>query len=428
MIKKNSGWGRNITINSKMYIPSSREELSIFLKKFKKNVITRGLGRSYGDTSLNRNLISLKKLKKVINFDINKGIIEVEAGINIEEVLKLIIPYGWFLPVVPGTQFVTIGGAISSDIHGKNHHKDGCFSKHCIKLMFFDRNGKIKTCSSKKNKKNFKKLCGGIGLAGIIVTAKIQLIKIKSNLIKQKIEKKETVMSCIESLEKNKNYKYSVSWIDLLNKNKHNDYNCIVYFGDHLKKKTKLNFIKNSKSLFFIFLFKSIFSVYSIKIFNYLKFKLSFYINYQTIVDYKKFFFPLDNILSWNTIYGEKGFIQYQLVISKKNVLEIIAKINELSLKPLLVVLKILGNKNSNYLSFPKKGITIAMDFKNSKNNIKKLNILDDYIILKNGRIYLTKDSITKEKKFKKMYPNWSIFHNKNKKKFSSLQSRRLNI
>lgn len=428
MKKKITGWGNNISVKSKIYQPSSIKDAEQFLKNFKSKILARGFGKSYGDTALNKKVISLLKLKKILNFDKKNGIIEVESGISVETILKKIIPYGWFLPVISGSQFISVGGALSCDVHGKNHHQNGCFSNHCISLTFLDNNGNLKQCSPKKNKKYFHAICGGVGLVGIIVKVRLKLIKIKSNLIKQKIVKKESIKSCIESLEKNEKYKYSVSWIDFLNKNKYNDHNCVIFYGDHYNKKTKLKFIQNTSNKIMVYFLKIFFSLNIMKLFNILKFKSIVFNEKENLIDYKKFFFPLDNILNWNLIYGNQGFLQYQFVISKKNIYKIINKINELNLKPILVVLKLFGKENKNLLSFPKKGITIAMDLFNSKKNISKLNILTKYLILNDGRVYLAKDSIINHKDFRKMYPNWTKFEKLKSRGFISIQSKRLKI
>jgi decaprenylphospho-beta-D-ribofuranose 2-oxidase len=173
---------------------------------------------------------------------------------------------------------------------------------------------------------------------------------------------------------------------------------------------------------------KVFFSLKIMKLFNFLKFRLTIFNGKENLINYKKFFFPLDNILNWNAIYGNQGFLQYQFVISKKKIYEIIDKINELNLKPTLVVLKLFSKENKNFLSFPKKGITIAMDLFNSKKNISKLNILTKFLILNDGRVYLAKDSIINHKDFCKMYPNWKKFKKLKNRRFASIQSERLKI
>ena len=239
MAKKKFGWGKNISILSKTYEPNSIKELSAFLNNTKSSLLTRGSGRSYGDTSLSKNIISLSKLNNINYFDKKNGVIEVEAGITIENLLKEIIPHGWFLNVVPGTQFITVGGAISCDVHGKNHHRDGCFSDYCTNIIFIDKHGRLINCSPKEKSGYFNAICGGIGLIGVIVKVRIKLLRIKSNLIIQKIVKEKSIDACLNLLERNKNYKYSVSWVDFLNKNNNNDYNCISYFGNHYNKKKR---------------------------------------------------------------------------------------------------------------------------------------------------------------------------------------------
>ena len=191
-------------------------------------------------------------------------------------------------------------------------------------------------------------------------------------------------------------------------------------------KKKELKFIINKKKKILLLLLKACFSINILKLFNFLKFNLIFFNKNEKLINYKEFFFPLDDILKWNTIYGRKGFLQYQFVISKKKVNKILRKINKLNLKPTLVVLKVLGKENKNFLSFPKKGITFAMDFINTKENIKKLKVLNKQLLLDDGRVYLAKDSVINYKDFRKMYPNWTKIKKYKNKFFSSKQSKRL--
>ena len=179
-----SGWGNNINIFSNVYNPENNDEIiNIILKDKISNFITRGLGRSYGDSSLADNVISLENYKKVFNFDKNEGILECSSNYSLGELMKIILEKGWFFNVTPGSKFVTIGGAIASDVHGKNHHLDGSFSDYVISLKIITAEGKLYNCSKSENPQLFQATCGGMGLTGIIVSAKIKLLKVKSKFI-----------------------------------------------------------------------------------------------------------------------------------------------------------------------------------------------------------------------------------------------------
>ena len=174
MSVKISGWGKNVSVHKNIYNPKNNEEIIdlIFNKKIS-NFITRGLGRSYGDSSLADNVVSLKDYNKFFNFNEKDGFIECSSNYSLNELIKIILQKGWFFKVTPGAKFVTIGGAIASDVHGKNHHLDGSFANHVMSLKVITAEGKLYNCSKDENKQLFHATCGGMGLTGIIVSAKM---------------------------------------------------------------------------------------------------------------------------------------------------------------------------------------------------------------------------------------------------------------
>ena len=185
-----SGWGNNIRIFSNVYNPENNDEIiNTILKGKVSNFITRGLGRSYGDSSLADNVISLKNYKKILNLDDAEGIVECSSNYSLDELIKVIVEKGWFFNVTPGSKFVTIGGAIASDVHGKNQHVDGSFAYYVLSLKIITAEGKLYNCSKDENPQLFQATCGGMGLTGIIVSAKIQLLKVKSQFINTQIIK-----------------------------------------------------------------------------------------------------------------------------------------------------------------------------------------------------------------------------------------------
>ena len=200
MEKKISGWGNNSFTNSKIYFPKNISEIKNLIKA---KTIARGLGRSYGDSSIQpKSTIITTKLNKVITFNSTKGFLEAEAGISIEEILDLIVEKGWFLPVTPGSKRITLGGMVASDVHGKNHHKDGSFKNHIINLKVVNEKKKLITCTEKSNKKLFKYTIGGMGLSGIIYSCKFKLKKINSNVIIQEKIKNNNLQQTMNSIKK----------------------------------------------------------------------------------------------------------------------------------------------------------------------------------------------------------------------------------
>ncbi len=428
------GWGRNSFSDSQITTPDNPEEI-IDCINAKNNIITRGLGRSYGDSANNFEILNTRNLKKIFFFDKIKGIIKCESGISLRELNEITIKEGWFVNVTPGSSFVTIGGCIASDIHGKNHHLDGTFCNHLISVEIILGNGQMIEISDIKNKELFYATCGGIGLTGIIYSATIKLRKINSTLINQKTIVAKSLEETLNVFDSYFSSKYSVAWVDLFS-NKNNYGKSIIFLGQHDEKSFIKSIpkepIKVPAKLLSYFLNNQ-----SMRIFN----TIYFYKNYLQKkikkINLYSYFYPLDSLSNWNMIYGKKGFIQYQFVIPKKNGPNNLKKIFDIIYKfdifPYLTTLKMFGKENLNYLSFPIEGYSVALDFKNNKNLIYMTRALDDLIIASGGKIYLTKDSLMSENCFKNCYPKWKDFQNIRKKfhaygKFSSDQSRRLGL
>ena len=288
----------------------------------------------------------------------------VESGILLSEILKTIVPKGWFLKITPGTKFITVGGAIASDVHGKNHHKEGCFSE-CVEefdLMLPD--GNIASCNKKDEL--FKATCGGMGLTGVIISAKISLIKINSKNIDQITIKTKNLKETFQAFEDYSSYPYSVAWIDCLAKGKETG-RCLLKVGNFsndgdlsYKQKKKINI----PFIFPLFLLNTL----SVKIFNWIYYHKSYKNKSNQKVDIDEFFYPLDNLNNWNRIYGKKGFTQYQFILPKKDsydgLFEILSAISNSGKSSFLSVLKLYGKENKNYLSFPMEGyLNVLMQY-----------------------------------------------------------------
>ena len=208
-----SGWGNYPISNCNTFLASNINKIKHILLQNKK-IISYGNGRSYGDSALNENILLTKSLNKILNFDKKKGTLHCQSGVLLKAIIEKYIPKGWFLHVSPGTKMVTIGGAIASDIHGKNHHIDGCFSNFVEEFKIILPNGNLKTCSSNRNKQLFRATCGGMGLTGIIIEAKIKLKKINSKNLIQTTIKTENLKETFKEFVKNSLKTYSVAWLD----------------------------------------------------------------------------------------------------------------------------------------------------------------------------------------------------------------------
>ena len=439
-----SGWGNFPVIKSILCMPGSADAVRDYVKNAE-TVIPRGLGRSYGDSSLNNFVMSMLKLNRILGFDENIGVLECESGVSLNEILDIFVPRGWFLPVMPGTKYVTVGGAIASDVHGKNHHKEGSFSDHVVSMTVLLPDGEIITCSKDSNPGLFAIICGGMGLTGIIISAKFRLKMVTSAYIKQKTVKARNLDEIMDLFESYCNSTYSVAWIDCLAKGD-NLGRSILMVGEHagsddlkgidysndmltLRKRKKLNipvafpnFVLNNAT---------------IKCFNFLYFHKHPSGTLETIVDYETFFCPLDSVTNWNRIYGVRGFTQYQFVIpkaaAKTGLKKIMQKISDSGMGSFLAVLKLFGPGNDNFLSFPMEGYTLAIDFPLSLQLLTFLDELDRMVLDFGGRLYLTKDVRMSCFMAKKSYAGFLEFAERknqldNKGKFQSIQSRRLGL
>jgi decaprenylphospho-beta-D-ribofuranose 2-oxidase len=386
--------------------------------------------------------ISTLKYNKILSFDTVSGIFECQSGITLDQILTVIVPVGWFLPVTPGTKFITIGGAIGSDVHGKNHHVDGSISNHIIDMDIELASGETVTCSANNHADLFEATCGGMGLTGIIVRAKFSLKKIETSYIRQKQVKAGNLVELIELFDQYKDYTYSVAWIDCLKKGEHFG-RSILMLGEHAtlaelsdkQKGAPLELPKNKTLVFPINLPAWALNKLTIKAFNFLYYTKNLKKEINNIVSYQPFFYPLDAILHWNRMYGKPGFVQYQFVLpldARVGLIEILRRIGAEGLGSFLAVLKVFG-KQESIISFPKEGYTLALDFPVRKGLFEFLDELDTLVLKYNGRLYMSKDARMKPEMLTGGYPELGEFKRIIKKynpdsKFRSVQSDRLQL
>ena len=428
--QKVTNWGNFPVVEKEVKSEDSLQKIKDFVKS-NNEIIARGNGRCYGDASLSEHIFSTKRLNKFISFDRLNGIIECESGVLLSDILEVVVPQGYFLYVTPGTKFISVGGAIASDVHGKNHHAEGCFSEYVIEFSLLNENGEVLKCSREENSEKFWSTIGGMGLTGIILSAKFKLKNIETAYIRQESIKAENLDEIFKLFEESESWTYNVAWIDCLQTGK-NIGRSIMMRGEHsfkhqLPKKLQENPLRLKKkfSPTVPFYFPNfVLNNLTVKLFNLLYFNKQRSKEIKNYIDYETFFYPLDAVNDWNKIYGKTGFIQYQMVIPKekgkegmKRILETIAKSGNGSF---LAVLKLFGKNNPEaYNSFPFEGYTLALDFKvNSKlkNLVEKLDaIVEEF----GGRIYLTKDSMSKSSLT-------NYLQNVQNPKFVSLQHKRI--
>jgi decaprenylphospho-beta-D-ribofuranose 2-oxidase len=413
MKKKITNWGSYPIVNTIEYNPKDYNDIRHIIQK-NKYIIARGNGKCYGDASLAPNIISTLDLNKIISFDRDLGLIKCQSGVLLSSILEIIVPSGYFLPVSPGTKFITIGGAFASDIHGKNHHIDGVFSDHVEEITLINESGELLDLCPKDPL--FIKTAGGLGLTGVIVEVTLKLKKIETSCIRQTSIKARNLEEIFQLFEYHKGYTYSVAWIDCLAKGP-NLGRSILLLGEHAKfeevnnSPNKLSIHK--KAILNIPFFFPSFTLNSffIRIFNNLYYLKNTKQEQTIITHYDPFFYPLDKINNWNRIYGKNGFIQYQFVLPKNKSYEGVTKIlNILSnnkLGSFLAVLKLFGKSHDNrFLEFPIEGYTLAVDIKIDNKIWKILDHLDEIVNDLGGKIYLTKDARMSRLSFEKQYPN----------------------
>lgn len=441
MEKRLSNWGNYPVISCEEQAFTQEDQLQNIIHRHS-GTIARGNGRCYGDASLGIHSISTLKYDKILAFDDDNGLFECQSGITLDQILDVIVPKGWFLPVTPGTKYITIGGAVASDVHGKNHHVEGSFSNHIIDMDVINGEGQTLTCSPAQDPDLFWATCGGMGLTGVITRVKFRLKAINTAYIKQKQIKARNLDEVIRLFDEYKDYTYSMAWIDCLKKGDAFG-RSILIVGEHAtpedldaKRRQAPLSLPAKKKLSVPFNLPSfILNTFSVKAFNWLYYNKNIRREMNNVVPYEPFFYPLDAILHWNRGYGKAGFVQYQFVLplaQKEGLATILRRISDKGWGSFLAVLKVFGPQDS-LISFPMEGYTLALDFPVRKGLFPFLDELDELVLQFGGRIYLSKDARMKQEIFWQSYPGATRFaeivrqYNAGQR-FRSLQSDRLLI
>lgn len=434
---KYSSWGNFPVIDGESYFTRDYALLAKYLDEVD-SCIPRGNGRSYGDSALQPKMLSMLGFNRILSFDKGNGVLTAEAGVLFSELLEVLVPQGFFLPVTPGTKFITLGGAIASNVHGKNHHKEGAISAFTHELGLMLEDGRILTCSPTKNVELFRQTLGGMGLTGVILWVTLGLKKIQTSAIRQVNHKAKDLEALLGLFESSEASTYSVAWIDCQKSGKGLG-RSILMLGEHALpedlvgtswEKKPLSVHPNRYTSVPFHFPKGLLNSWTVAAFNTLYFHKEIKQTRAFLTHYDPFFYPLDKILHWNRIYGKGGFLQYQFVIPFENgevgLQRILEKIAGSGFASFLAVLKTFGPSAvpESDLSFPEEGYTLALDFSFSQGIFELLDHLDSLVLDLGGKIYLTKDARMQAATFAKMYPQVKEFGSK----FSSLQSSRLKI
>ncbi|MBL8064345.1 MAG: FAD-binding oxidoreductase [Chthonomonadaceae bacterium] len=407
------------------------------------SVIARGLGRSYGDAALNSSgtTVLTTKLDRFVEFDATTGLVRAEAGLSLGALLKAMVPRGWFVPVTPGTQNCTLGGCLAADVHGKNHHRDGTFSRHVTKATLVLASGETRVLN--QSDPLFWATAGGMGLTGIIREVELQLIPVETAYMQVKHVKSPDLDTTIELLtDPAHDAQYTVAWIDCLASGASLGRG-VFMAGDHapksavpLNREDPLRLkMKNTKP-FPIDLPGFALNPFTIKLFN------AAYNSFQGrrgefLSPYPSFFYPLDGIDQWNRMYGKRGFVQYQFVLPAATaqiaMREVLRRFSEARRASFLAVLKRFGAQGPGLLSFPTEGLTLSLDIPMSSGILEFLDGMDAFVRNHGGRIYLAKDSRMGPEMLRAGYPRLDEFCEVRRLvdpagRFSSDLSRRLKL
>jgi len=420
-----TSWGRVLHEAHEVVGLASRHQ-PLALPESGVSVLPFGNGRSYGDSNLNPGgaLLQGGQLDHFIAFDPATGLLRCEGGVLLSTILQLVVPQGWFLPVTPGTQFVTVGGAIANDVHGKNHHATGSFGNHVTQLELLRSDGSRRLCSPADNADWFAATIGGLGLTGLITWAEIQLRRVANPYLDTESIRFRSLEEFFElSQASERDYEYTVSWIDcafsgkrlgrgLFNRGNHAP---AVLDVDAAPKGLPAGIATHSRRVP-ITPPISLINTLSLKSFNTLYFNKQRQDVVRSLQHYRPFFYPLDALLEWNRIYGPKGFFQYQCVVPPERALPatraLLEAIAASGMGSFLAVLKQFGTPASRgMLSFPEPGTTLALDFPNQGPRLHALFAQLDRIVLDaGGRLYPAKDGRMSAAVFKAGYPRWTEF------------------
>ncbi len=413
-----SGWGRYPKADQTVERPEKASQLSTT----EGTVLARGQGRSYGDAALNSSgtVLLTERLDRFLEFDPETGLLKVEGGATIKEVLDAMVPKGWFVPVSPGTKFSSIGGCVAADVHGKNHHADGSFGQHVTSLDMVLADGGRVTCSPDEWPHLFWATVGGMGLTGIIESATFKMVPIETAYVKVKHRRCGNLDVAFNLMEDHKHDdRFSVCWIDCLARGRKMGRSVLITGHHALKGEVPLMsqaplIVKERKPKDFKRDWPGyMLNPWSLKLFN------SFYYmregsrgEFRT--DYNNFFYPLDRMHNWNRMYGKRGFVQYQFVVPRENAREGIRKAIDLLSRSrrasFLAVLKRMGPASKGMLSFPMDGYTLALDIPLTNDLVDFLKKLDEIVLAHGGRVYLAKDSRLPAPAFRAMYPRLDEF------------------
>ncbi|MFH9708164.1 FAD-binding protein [Streptomyces luteogriseus] len=418
-----TGWGRTAPTAAWLIRPRSYEEAAAAVRDCgARGGIPRGLGRAYGDAAQNAggSVLDMTALDRVHAIDADGGTVLCDAGVSLHRLMEVLLPLGWFVPVTPGTRYVTVGGAIGADIHGKNHHVSGSFARHVLALELLTADGEIRTVIP--GTALFDATAGGMGLTGVILTATIRLQPVETSLMSVDTERATDLDDLMARLAATDHrYRYSVAWIDLLARGAATG-RAVLTRGDHAPldalparlRRDPLAFRTPRLPATPEILPEGLLSRTTVGLFNELWYRKAPRARTGRLQRISGFFHPLDGVPHWNRVYGRGGFVQYQFVVGhgREDALRrIVRRISEHRCPSFLAVLKRFGEADPGWLSFPVPGWTLALDIPAGLPGLGPfLDELDEEVAAAGGRVYLAKDARLRPELLAAMYPRLDDF------------------
>ncbi|MEU0768024.1 FAD-binding oxidoreductase [Streptomyces albogriseolus] len=420
-----TGWGRTAPSAARLIRPRTFEEAVLAVRGCgARGGIPRGLGRAYGDAAQNAGgeVFDMTGLDRIHAIDADGGTVLCDAGVSLHRLMEVLLPLGWFVPVTPGTRYVTVGGAIGADIHGKNHHVSGSFSRHVLSFELLTADGQVRTVVP--GTPLFEATAGGMGLTGVILTATVRLQPVRTSWMTVDTERASDLDDLMARLaDTDHRYRYSVAWIDLLARGKATG-RAVLTRGDHAPldalprsarvRREPLSFRTSRLPAAPSFVPEGLLSRTTVGLFNELWYRKAPRARTGELQRIPAFFHPLDGVPHWNRIYGRGGFVQYQFVVGhgrEETLRRIVRRISERRCPSFLAVLKRFGDADPGWLSFPAPGWTLALDIPASLPGLGAfLDELDEEVAGAGGRVYLAKDSRLRPDLLAAMYPRLDDF------------------
>ncbi|MFJ9045391.1 FAD-binding protein [Streptomyces sp. NPDC102347] len=420
-----TGWGRTAPSAARLIRPRTFEEAALAVRGCgARGGIARGLGRAYGDAAQNAGgeVFDMTGLDRIHAIDADGGTVLCDAGVSLHRLMEVLLPLGWFVPVTPGTRYVTVGGAIGADIHGKNHHVSGSFSRHVESFELLTADGRVRTVVP--GTPLFEATAGGMGLTGVILTATIRLQPVETSWMSVDTERASDLDDLMARLaDTDHRYRYSVAWIDLLARGRATG-RAVLTRGDHAPldalprggraRRQPLSFRTSRLPAAPSFVPEGLLSRTTVGLFNELWYRRAPRARTGELQRIPAFFHPLDGVPHWNRIYGRGGFVQYQFVVGhgrEDTLRRIVRRISERRCPSFLAVLKRFGDADPGWLSFPVPGWTLALDIPASLPGLGGfLDELDEEVAAADGRVYLAKDSRLRPELLAAMYPRLDDF------------------